>query len=256
MFFFKSKKIVVDAFTFDPTTHKLFPIRPAVYSIPEWWKQLPSTIDKKVSERLSIKSGTMKNCDGFKSLYKAGFMLSMWSDLVINVEEGAGNNVFDVAFANRLLSSIGSRDIVAHDAEQYGHNFPELFQTKVLSPWLMKQDSDLKWLWLEPTWNLIENNVDVKILPGIIDFKYQHQLNINILLKKSGTLFESIAGEPIAQLIPLTDKEVIIKNHLISKEEWASISNTANPQFKFFNGYKTAKNIARSMENPKKCPFH
>lgn len=259
MFFFKPKKIVVDAFTFDPITHELFSIRPAIYSIPEWWKQLPNSLDLRVSERLNIKSGTMKGCDGFKSLYKAGFMLPMWSDLVINIQEGTGevtSDRFDVVFANKLLAAVGSRDIATHDAAQYGNNFPSLFQTKILSPWLVKQSGNLKWSLIEPTWNLMEHNPEVKVLPGVMDFKHQHQLNINIMLKKSGAHLEFIAGEPLAQLIPLTDKVVEIKNHLISQNDWATMTNTASPRFKFFNGYKTGKSLRDALETEKKCPFH
>lgn len=252
MFFFKPKKIVVDSFTFDPNTYDLFSIKPAIYSIPEWWKQLPNSIDLQVSERLNIKSGTMKGCDGFKSLYRSGFMLPIWSDLVINIQDNAS----DIAFANRLLSNVGGSDIVTHDAKQYGDNFSGMFHAKIMSPWLMKQSNDLKWALIEPTWSLLEHNPEVKILPGVIEFKYQHQLNINLFLKKSGTLFEILAGEPLAQLVPLTDKRVEVKNHLITQNEWADMTNLSSPKFKFFNGYKTNKLMRTSAQKEKKCPFH
>ena len=257
MFIFKNKPLVVDAFTFVPTAHELFPIRPAIYSLPDWWKNLPSTLDRQVSRDLSVKSGTMKNCSGFKELYKSGYMISAWSDVVINVpEEYSFTGSFDVSMAQNPLNSIGLQDFLIHEPHLYNNTYPDLFHCKIMSPWLIKQNQDFKWMWSEPTWNTLERNSGAKILPGVIDFKYQNQSNINLFLKKSGQLFELEAGDPIVQVIPLTDRRVEVKNHLISPQEWIRLSNQSAHHFKFFNGFNTLKKKRKEVENEKKCPFH
>jgi len=256
MFIFKNKPIIIDAFTFVPTTHELFPIRSAIYSLPDWWKELPATLTVPLNERINIKRGTMKNCSGFKELYKAGFMISMWTDIVINVpEDYATEGKFDAIMAQNSLTLIGGQDFATHGSEQYGNVYPDLFHCKIMSPWLINQKQDFKWVWTEPTWNMLEHNSNAKILPGVLDFKNQSQLNVNLFLKKSGQLFELQAGEPIAQITPLTEHKVEIKNHLVSSQEWLRISEKSGPEFKFFNGYNTLKNKRKQIQKEKKCPF-
>jgi hypothetical protein len=257
MFIFKNKPLVVDAFTFVPITHELFPIKRAIYSLPDWWKNLPNSYDKQIARTITVKDGTMKNCSGFKELYKSGFMLSMWTDLKINIpEDYTFTGQFDAVMAHRPLQSIGWEDFVTHSPEQYNNVYSDLVHCKLMSPWFITQKQDFKWMWSEPTWNTLEYNSDVKILPGVIDFKNQNQVNVNLFLKKSGHLLEIDAGKSIAQLIPLTDRKIEIKNHLVTAQEWIRIGSNSAHNFKFFNGYSTLKNKRKELENEKKCPFH
>ena len=58
-------------------------------------------------------------------------------------------------------------------------------------------------------------------------------------------------GTPIVHLLPLTDKNVKIHNHLISDEEFR-IMTEKNNSIKFSKNYKTIKKI---IDQNNKCPF-
>jgi hypothetical protein len=93
------------------------------------------------------------------------------------------------------------------------------------------------------------------VLPGVIDFKYQHATNVNFVAPR-GKRFQMTAGMPLAQLIPLTDKEVDLRLHMIdpTKIDDLRIKNSFYP---FFTGsYKKMKKLINEKEkNKSKCPF-
>jgi nucleoside-diphosphate-sugar epimerase len=76
--------------------------------------------------------------------------------------------------------------------------------------------------------------------------------------KKSRNLFLPIStksfiiphGHPMYHLMPMTDKQIDIRHHHISKEE---MEQYEMPSITFKNIYLTAKNI---MDKKRKCPFH
>ena len=53
------------------------------------------------------------------------------------------------------------------------------------------------------------------------------------------------ATKPLVHLIPLTEKKVVVKNHIVSNQEYRQIQNKYKKVF-FTNNYKKIK----------KCPFH
>ena len=59
------------------------------------------------------------------------------------------------------------------------------------------------------------------------------------------------AGQPLVMLVPLTDKEVIVKKHLIGKDEMIRKYVRVTT---FHNHYVKEKKIQQQKE--KKCPFH
>jgi hypothetical protein len=63
------------------------------------------------------------------------------------------------------------------------------------------------------------------------------------------------AGEPLVQLIPLTEREVIVRNHLVDKDRWQQIYEKNNHAF-FFNNHNKKRNLLkRQEESQSKCPF-
>ena len=71
-------------------------------------------------------------------------------------------------------------------------------------------------------------------------------VNMNIMLPHADSVLRYDAGEPVLHLIPLTDKEVRIVCHKVSKEEYDDIY-LSHYRSSFVNTY---------MKQKKRCPFH
>ena len=120
-----------------------------------------------------------------------------------------------------------------------------------MSPWAIESKDEVHWQFSKPVWSFpITNNLF--ITPGIVDFKTQHSTNINILMPlEARPSYVINAGQPIAQLIPLSDKEIDIRTHLISEEEYAARHNSRFSH-SFVKGYMRTNAIKKE----KKCPFN
>ena len=64
-----NSKITIDAFTTIPAVERFFKIEPAKKFIPQWFKQVPSSVQAPVVEDMMIERPTIKQCVGFTDLY-------------------------------------------------------------------------------------------------------------------------------------------------------------------------------------------
>jgi hypothetical protein len=88
----------------------------------------------------------------------------------------------------------------------------------------------------------------------VIDFKYQHSSNINFIAPR-GRRFEMFAGQPLAHIIPLSDKNIEIKTHVIMNNDLEGLK-LLNNNYPFFNrSHRKMKKIIDGQEAKSKCPF-
>jgi hypothetical protein len=109
---------------------------------------------------------------------------------------------------------------------------------------------------MEPTWNQPGDLMTMSTPPGTVEYKYQHTSSVNMFLQK-GRKYTFNAGRPMAHIIPLTEKEIELKCHLVSPLEMDSevrrVMHSSFPLFK--NGYNEIKKRKKDLENNKTCPF-
>ena len=238
MFFFKRSKVTVDCFTLNYGTNELFPIQEANNFYPEWWKTLPKTYESLNNWGLSIPRPTMKQCIGMTNLYTHGFVLPMWTELIIQTT--ATQWFYEFALGN---------DIVSHDVEQYQKPISDYHHLKITSPWFLAEKTGINFMWTAPTYNIIENLGKYHTLPGIMDYKYNVGTNINMLLPKVDNKIMLKSGQPLAHIVPMTDKDVKIKTQVVTQEELSKIQ-VHTYDSSFTNRYRTNRRI-----NERKCPF-
>lgn len=247
-FFFKNKTIVVDCFIKDPIVHELFPIKPIRDDIPDWFKKLPKSyeihVNKKVLGEVYTDSPTIRSCNGINNYYSKGIAIPLWSDLTMLVHKEG----FSYYFTD------GISIVTSHPPFQHGNNFQNLGHIKIESPWRFKEKTGVHFIMTEPFYN--NNKILGKYFtaPGILEFKYQHATNINTFFpikenkKEDQVKFQ--AGDTLAHLIPLSDKNIKIKNHLVTDVEYEKLNVGFNYSS---NTYYKNKNIR--IQNEKKCPF-
>jgi hypothetical protein len=244
-FFIKRSKVVLDCFTDNLNAFDYFPIKDSNNFYPEWWKAMPKT-DKTTTEvGIETERATIKTCDGIIALYQQGFMIPLWSDLILETHE----NGFKYTFADET-SHIGN-----HDYEQTSREFLPYIHFKLYSPWVIRSTKDVQFYFTQPSYNHVQTLTAWHVLPGVVDFKYQHATNVNFVAPRNKR-FQMTAGMPLAHLIPLTDKEIELKLHMIDPTNIEDL-RMKNSFYPFFTGsYKKMKRIINEKEkNSSKCPF-
>jgi hypothetical protein len=119
---------------------------------------------------------------------------------------------------------------------------------KLTSPWFFEEKQGIKFSWNPCMWNGTHHKADMHILSGVVDYKYQHTTNVNAFIKH-GSIVKLDAGEPLVHLIPLSDKKVKVRNHLLTDAEFSkrfAIEMQAS-------NYNNPRNVKKPKES--KCPF-
>ena len=243
MIFFKKSVIHLDSFTTNSGIHDLFPIQSSNNFIPDWWKNIPKTYSEKDEYGIVTQHATMKSCVGFLDLYKTGFIIPNWSDVIFRTYPD-GSWAYKQAAENLP-------QITSHNSNQYG-DLQNLIHAKIESPWIITEKTGVSFLFTDPKWNKLKNINDFVVLDGVVNFKYQHSTHINIFIQQKDNQINLNAGDPLVHLIPLSDKKVKIKNHLVDETEYTNIKNKSSYCSKFSKKYMFNKNIKDSKQ---KCPF-
>ena len=242
MFWFKKKELHIDCFTAHSAAYNLFKIEKANKFIPEWWKKIETTAV--INPKHPFPGATIKRCRGFIDLYRHGLVLPAWSDFLLNV----GREDFVWQWADQ------STELVIHSEASRGEylNWPWV-NCKIVVPWAFACKEDIPWMFSPILWNT-NKPIDIVMPTGIVDYKYQHAVNINFFFehRKNPYTLGFDAGQPLVHMVPLTDRKLVIHNHLVSKEEF----NRHYLPYGSFSFVDTYNKIKRIVNKDAKCPFH
>lgn len=228
-FFLKKPKIVLDCFTAYQEIIDLFPIIHAGERPPAFWKKLQST-----TKYEGITRGTMRTCPGVNSLFNTGFIIQNWSDYYINVD----NNQLECKPENR-------RDL--HHPLQWGgpENLKDFHHVKLISPWRIKEKTGVSFLFTNCFWQ--DTTFRPIVVNGIVEYKYQYTTSVNMLVPKNMFPRELTipAGKELAHVVPLSEKDIEIKMHKISHDEYRDMDGY---DFAFHGQYYKKKKILKANE--------
>tara|TARA_A100001035_G_scaffold150717_1_gene118677 strand:+ start:3255 stop:3953 length:699 start_codon:yes stop_codon:yes gene_type:complete len=227
--FNRTPTITLDCFTPIPDLPELFPLKKASGIVPNWWKNLKPTVEYK-----GINRGSLKMCPGVTDYFKTGFIITCWRDFIIEVNSGIPNVLPE-----------NTADL--HNPIQWGDEALQGYaHVKLVSPWRIKEKTGCKFLFTNTFWH---NNTHQYFIPnGIVNYKYQHATNVNLVVNKNAfpKRFELNAGEPIVHCLPISDKNIKIKMHVVSDEEFAK---TDNYHFTFSGNYYKSKKFKKENKN-------
>lgn len=212
LFKFKNKKIVVDLFTDDQHAYDMFKPKPSREFIPDWWKKMPaSRPDKHPQTHVDgLEIASMKTCPAIIGFMKEGFIIPSWAS--IEVQRHIDGKVAWDVLPTKYMSSH------THGVEDYADHKPGMHHMKFYMPWRIVEKTGVKWLWLQPSWQQ-RNPLSHWQSPGTINFKFTHVAEFNFFMPPGGRL--SIKpGEPVTQLIPMSESPIELKYHLVTTEEW------------------------------------
>jgi len=241
--FNKTKKVVVDCFTSNPTAYEITPLTPANMHVPDWWQDIPPVKKAKTIEQAQnrLNPSTMKLCFGFIEFYKRGVIIPHWTDLILKVSKDG----YQYAYSS-------GDEPGSHGPEQYNSAFKDYHNIKLTSPWMIKEKTGLSFIEMGATWN--NDDLNLLILPGINRFDIHSQTNINIMLpiKEEEYTINLPLGRPLAHIIPLIqDVNIEYKNHLVTEAELLKYKN-GNHRASFGTSFSVIKHLNKQKN---KCPF-
>ena len=238
IFNFKPKKIVVDAFTWNVGAYEYAPVKHMKKCIPSEFKKHPNTYISDMGNNFYTEHSTMKGCVGLINLFTTGIALPLWSDMSIDINDKGGY---------RWTSASDKCGVESHSREQMWKGFySDWTHIKLISPWALKEKTGVKFMWSHTDYHNCDSKQNIKILQGILDFKYNNATHPQLMIKND-TQWHAKAGDILAHIVPLSEKDVVIKTHLVSKEEYERIHV---PGISYRKNYMIRKSI-----KDKKCPF-
>jgi hypothetical protein len=213
MFWFKPKKIIVDCFTHQPMVAEKYDIRRSSKSVPSWWKGLKHAVDIPTSYGVSRPSPTMKSCTGFLGVFQQTWTVPLWTDFILSVkEDGSYNYLFPHPMEPEAIGS--------HPPYQYGFSMADRVHVKITPPWIVWEKTGVNFGFFGAEWSLLNDLPSVRVVPGIVNYKDQHGLAVNFFVDKKEANINFVAGTPLVYLVPLTEKRVEFKTHVVTNEEW------------------------------------
>jgi hypothetical protein len=211
LFLKKNKKIIIDCFTYSHDVYEYAKIEHAIKYVPDWWKETLAVYNEKL---------TVKKCPAFLNFFKRGLVIPSWFELEISISKK------EEKIWKWECSSVYFDMTDSHDSTQFekfagpdGQNF------KFTSPWVFRTKEDVDFLWSQPTWNMRENLFKFCNLPAVVNFKDQNSTNINYFFeyKEEETFIKIEPLTPLVVLHPLSEREIEIRNHLVSTGEFNNI---------------------------------
>lgn len=242
MRWFGKKDIILNLYTCSAPVFNYSPVIEAKKEIPQWFKKLPMPYFNSPADH----DFNMKICSGVVDYYTRGFFLNLWSDLYLNIGRiGTTSHEWQYSDRESVLST--------HIVDQWGGVLPETeYQhLKLQSPWIATCDTDIDFLVTQPDWRFdIEDKIHIS--SGVLNFKHQVAMNVNLFIKRQKEDIETVLhqGTPLLHIVPLTERKVILKIHLVDEEKFIAIGSKNRP-ISFFRHYENKKKIMQSKD----CPY-
>lgn len=240
LIFSKRKKIVVDAFTDHPGAFEYFPIQRASKFLPTWWKKLSPNRETNFGPGLDIKGPTIKRCEGIIGQYKAGFIIPLWAELALATD---GNDGYSFVWSNPWTRD---NSITQHTHADFAGYSPGHIHIKIASPWLLKEKTGVNFIWSQPSWNIVEQIFKFHVLPGVVEYKQNNATHINMFLRNQEGRIDLQAGTPMVHLSPMTDKEIIVRPHLLNELEFEVLRKRSMFISSFSGSYRKLKKIGNA----------
>lgn len=247
MFWKKDKVIELNCYTDRADVYNYFPIQKANKFIPQWFKKLPRPNVSGIDDDFkTIEESNLKECVGFTNYFSKGFILPLWSDLLLEIYE-KGNPYYKWAYSD------GESKLTIHGERSNGKHFldTEYQHLKLDSPWSFRCSESIQFLALEPEW-YFDKLQNIHILNGVLDFNTNSGTNVNMYIKRQQNHQKILlsSGLPIYHFVPLTEKKIDLKVHLVSKEK-KQLLHQKNSRISFNRHFEKKQKIL----NEAKCPF-
>jgi len=228
--FFKKNNPKVTFFTEVEGLIESSPIVPLINHIPQWFKSVKPDIDAIAS--------TVKRCPSFIEFFKKGYVVNMWCDLYLNIQNTKDGIRFEWQTPDEQFK------FDTHGHEQFLEHTPIHIQEKIkfilkpVCPWNVKTEKGYS-LYQFPMY--YSYNPIFEVLPGIIQSDIYHTINQQMCIMQEGEYIIE-KGTPLAAYVPFKREEFNLEMKMIDdslKKQLTIEKRFIKSKFKNrFNNYK------------------
>lgn len=234
----RKKPLHVRFFTNRAGLANLFPPEKLSKATPEWWKKTPLYLppNEKVAEEQRRTRGmaspeklrkSSKHCYAIQETLKHAINFPLWCDAYIEVDHK--DKVASMA-PGQASRNNGRGLGEQHPREQYPGLLPDNYcNYKFNSAWVAYTEEYVPFWMCDPFYHKF--NREWQTMNGVIEFHYQHNLNVNTILRKPSPptkkgkevklQYEFKAGDSIAYFIPMAhDRKIIVSAEEVTDKEW------------------------------------
>lgn len=215
-----------------------YPIIESKKNMPKWMY----TARKAFSEAQDKRDLTITKCPGIVEILTKGFVVTAWHDIDVNSEDQGLTGSTPSEELNTLL---GNPVIQVQSGEGIGKFLPRRPWSnkdilKINTPWHIK--SDIKFLMIPLPYT---EEFEFESCTGILDPSVSSEINVQGYVNGRGK-FTIKAGQPLCQLIPLTDDsyDFEVRDANEDDRKWLKTRKYLNN-----SSFSLNKNILRSAYN-------
>lgn len=197
------------------------PIIPASEYRAAWMKRAQSDYKDKI-KKSEGRLNHIYQCPGIFDLAKTGFIVPMWHDVAIEPHEGGdfkytipSSDLIDLSFGKEIISrqTTGVETLMPVRPWTFG---PLL---KINMPWHVIAPKGVKMLMIPFPY---PDSFEIESSIGMLDPSVSSEINVQAYCNVQRGRFVLKAGTPLAQLIPLTEKnyELVVRNATEKDLKW------------------------------------
>jgi len=201
----------------------------ATKCFPSWWKNAPPHTGGMAPK---IDPGTIKTCPGFVDLFKYGYVIRMWCDVSIEIDDKGS---YEWKTSSDLFSFEG------HINSQYKDHLPEYVSDNIAGiikancPWRIKTPKNVSVLQLPMEYHF---NEDFEVLSGVVHTDVYHDISQQMVFKRAGSYFIE-RGTPVAMYFPFRRDDL---NLVVRDETEEDIENSIDYKYSIFSKFKGGYN--------------
>lgn len=238
-FFKKEKKAIW--WSIEDQLENIAPIVPLNKFIPNWFQSIKST-----PSDAFFRGGTVKDCPSFLDLFSNGYVVPLWCDLLLTVDN----------CSYKWKTPYKGFEFTSHPSSQFKDFLPEDAKEntrlilKAECPWRLKTPDGYS-TWQFPMF--YHYNPVFEVLPGIIRTDIHHEINQQMVIKKDGE-HKIPRGTPLAIYVPFKREKLPYEIRNCNDKEvrqWTTFNYLALIS-KFRRSYL---NIHKLKTEKGKCPF-
>ena len=224
----KDEPIILDCYTNSTYAYNHAKINHARHYIPDWWRKTKHMLDEQTPDGEGIP--TVKMCPAIRDYYLKGIVMPLWGELEItllpyDISETAPSYTW--RSSNLDFDTNGS-----HNRSQFkGFAGRDGVNLKLSVPWFFKCREFVHFTSTQPVWSQPEIVDELTLLPGVVDFKNQHALQLNYFFRQRD-IERQVTIAPLTPMVilhPMSERPIELRTHYIdSKAEWRAWGS--NPQ--------------------------
>jgi hypothetical protein len=159
--------------------------KPAKNFIPQWFKDIPSSIP-----------GTVKGCPSFPDYFSQGYIIPMWADVKLNFDGDTWN--WKTPTNDIKWETHGNEQLLDYVTPNF-NGVDGQFVFKTICPWRIITP---------PGWSVLQLplfyhfNQEWSVLPGVIDTDVYSSINQQVLYHGDGNQIIINRGDPLVLYIP------------------------------------------------------